>query len=72
MSKLSRRDFLKLYAALTAGAAFSGIPKMLSSARSDPGGKPSILVFVFDAMSARHLSLYGYSRRTTPNLEKFA
>jgi hypothetical protein len=30
------------------------------------------LIFVFDAMSARNLSLYGYRRQTTPNLEKFA
>jgi arylsulfatase A-like enzyme len=72
MAKINRRDFLKLYTALAAGAAFSGIPKMLSSARSNGSGKPNILVFVFDAMSARHLSLYGYSRKTTPNLEKFA
>ncbi|HSL29567.1 MAG TPA: sulfatase, partial [Anaerolineales bacterium] len=34
--------------------------------------KPNIIMLVFDAMSARHLSLYGYARRTTPNLEKFA
>ncbi|HSB02462.1 MAG TPA: sulfatase-like hydrolase/transferase, partial [Anaerolineales bacterium] len=57
---------------LAAGTAVSAIPKMLSSARSDNGGKPNILIFVFDAMSAQHLSLYGYARKTTPNLEKFA
>jgi len=72
MSQISRRDFLKLYAALAASAAFSGAPRLLSSALSNNGGKPNILIFVFDSMSARHLSLYGYGRMTTPNLEKFA
>jgi len=72
MTRISRRDFLKLYAALAASAAFSGAPRILSSAHSGNTDKPNILIFVFDAMSARHLSLYGYSRKTTPNLEKFA
>jgi len=72
MSRINRRDFLKLYAALLAGAAFSGASPLLSSAHSQNSDKPNILIFVFDAMSARHLSLYGYARKTTPNLEKFA
>jgi arylsulfatase A-like enzyme len=72
MSNISRRDFLKLNTALIASAAFSGAARYLSSAHSGQIGKPNILVFVFDAMSARHLSLYGYARNTTPNLEKFA
>ena len=45
---------------------------LLASATSQPTDKPNILILVFDAMSARNLSLYGYPRRTTPNLEKFA
>jgi len=72
MPRISRRDFLKLYAALAASAAFAGAPRFLSSARTEQSGKPNVLMFVFDAMSARHLSLYGYDRKTTPNLEKFA
>ncbi len=72
MSKISRRDFLKLSASLAASTAFSGFPKILSSADSNNDSRPNILVFVFDAMSAMHLSLYGYDRKTTPNLERFA
>lgn len=34
--------------------------------------KPNILIFVFDAMSARNLSVYGYPRPTSPFLEQFA
>ncbi|HEY6019278.1 MAG TPA: sulfatase-like hydrolase/transferase, partial [Candidatus Paceibacterota bacterium] len=71
MSKISRREFLKLNAAIAASAAVSGISPILSSARSSTS-RPNILVFVFDAMSALHLSLYGYARKTTPNLERFA
>jgi arylsulfatase A-like enzyme len=72
MSRITRREFLKASAALAASTAFAGASQILSSAHSQNTGKPNILIFVFDAMSARHLSLYGYARQTTPNLEKFA
>jgi len=72
MHRISRRDFLKTSAALVASATFASASRILSSAHSQAITKPNILVFVFDAMSARNLSLYGYGRRTTPNLEKFA
>ena len=68
---ISRRDFLKL-SALAAGSGLSGAARVLSANHLQDTAKPNILIFVFDAMSARHLSLYGYPRRTTPNLEKFA
>ena len=71
--RISRRDFLKL-SALAAGSALSGagVSRVLSANPLRQTGKPNILIFVFDAMSARHLSLHGYPRRTTPSLEKFA
>ncbi|HEX6034955.1 MAG TPA: sulfatase-like hydrolase/transferase [Anaerolineales bacterium] len=69
---MNRRDFLKTSAAVMAGAAFAGASQLLSAPDSQGRGKPNILIFVFDAMSARHLSLYGYERGTTPNLKKFA
>ena len=34
--------------------------------------KPNILLITVDALSARHTSLYGAERSTTPNLEAFA
>ena len=71
MTRINRRDFLKLNAALAAGAALSAASHVHSNA-SIQATRSNILIFVFDAMSARHLSLYGYPRRTTPNLEKFA
>jgi len=71
-NRVSRRDFLKASAALVASAALAGASPIFSSASSQNTGKPNILIFVFDAMSAQNLSLHGYSRRTTPNLQKFA
>ena len=72
MSAISRRDFLKASAALAGGAALAGITSHLYGAQTGSSGKPNILIFVFDAMSAHHLSLYGYPRDTTPYLRKFA
>jgi arylsulfatase A-like enzyme len=69
---MNRRDFLKTSAALVAGTSLAGLSRILSGAQSSNVDKPNILVFVFDAMSARHLSLYSYPRKTTPNLERFA
>jgi arylsulfatase A-like enzyme len=69
---LSRRNFLKINAALLAGSALAEVSRRFTLQPLTDTNKPNILIFVFDAMSARHLSLYGYSRKTTPNLEKFA
>ncbi len=74
MDGLSRRDFLKLAAAASAGAL---LPRALVEAAAYPsagrrGGLPNIIILLFDSMSARHLSLYGYPRETTPHLSRFA
>ncbi len=74
VSHFSRRSVLKL------GLSCLGVPligRTPQFANGRPGGspdrsKPNILFIVFDTLSARHLSLYGYRRRTTPNLERFA
>ena len=71
MTRLDRRDFLKASAALAASAAFAGASRFLSPAFSQ-SSRPNILILVFDALSARHLSLHGYERETAPNLAKFA
>lgn len=45
----------------------------------DPGGQknpnghlPNIILFASDGVEANHLSLYGYKRNTTPNLDRLA
>ena len=70
MKNLSRRDFLKLGGALSAGSLLSLSPSLRNL--KAPSDKPNIIVMVFDAMSAHNLSVYGYARRTTPGLEKIA
>jgi arylsulfatase A-like enzyme len=70
MSNLSRRDFLKLAGLASGTVALSQLaPQLLRRQTSDA---PNVIILVFDAMSARNLSLYGYQRDTTPNLRKFA
>ena len=75
-SSLNRRDFLKLagLASLSVVSASSSplarsLLDMLPKAGAQP---PNFLVVVFDALSARNMSLYGYPRANTPNLERFA
>ena len=74
MSKqINRRDFLKMVS-LTAGSFLLSdlLPNPSNVQAQGATGLPNIIIFVFDAMTARNLSLYGYPRKTTPNFEKFA
>ena len=68
----TRRDFLKFGTAISgalAAARLAARPNVLPASGSS---LPNVIIFVFDAMSAKHLSLYGYPRRTSPNFERFA
>ena len=68
MAQLTRRDFLKLASLFAAGTVSTLTVRSLQQA--DDG--PNIIIILFDAMSARHMSLYGYERETTPELSRFA
>jgi arylsulfatase A-like enzyme len=72
MVRITRRDFLKWAAAASTGTILSGAQPLSRSMLNQKTNKPNIFILLFDAMSARHLSVYGYPRRTTPNLERFA
>ncbi|HKJ28457.1 MAG TPA: sulfatase-like hydrolase/transferase [Anaerolineales bacterium] len=69
----NRRDFLKLAGAATLGAAAPKLPaiRTLPTRQAGPG-LLNVLIIVFDAFSARHISLYGYDRETTPNIARLA
>jgi arylsulfatase A-like enzyme len=71
MKKLSRRDFLKTASlfSLAAMTSSSWFP-FQSFKRQD--SRPNVILMIFDAMTARDLSLYGFRRQTTPNFERFA
>ncbi len=67
MSNISRRSFLKLVGAAAPAilfpAATTWAEKHLNQGDSS---KPNVIILLFDAMSARDLSLYGYPRPTSP------
>ena len=64
----SRRDFLKLLSALPVTL----LPKKFAWAAPATLQDPGVIILVCDAMPACNLSLYGYPRKTSPNLERFA
>jgi arylsulfatase A-like enzyme len=73
MKKISRRDFIKLgWGAVQAAAASSMVTRAGLAARAGAASQPNVVMLICDAMSAKNLSLYGYPRKTTPNLEKLA
>ena len=69
MKNISRRDFLKLLATIPAGMVLSELISQLEMSNSST---PNIIVIVLDALTARNMSLYGYPRHTTPNMERLA
>ena len=72
MSIYTRRDFLKLASLLSLGAMAPSFMKGVQATRQAQAGKKNVLVVVFDAFSASHLSLNGYQRETMPNLVRLA
>jgi len=75
--KISRRDFLKGSSALLGATLLHrllpGVGSVpLSQAKTGADARPNVLILVFDALSATNMSLYGYPRRTTPHMERFA
>jgi hypothetical protein len=69
MSNFSRRDFLNILGSLGLGLV---TPHVMGRSRNieTADDKKNILIVVFDALSANHLSEYGYVRETMPNLNR--
>ena len=69
-NNFSRRDFLKLLATLPLSAIGH---RLVPSALFNRTEKTqNVIIIVFDAFSAYHISLYGYQRETTPNISRLA
>lgn len=70
---LNRREFLKLLAFSTIAGGYN-LSQRADSMQPGPAdlSAPNIIVFLFDALSAKHLSLHGYQRETMPHLARFA
>ena len=69
MRGLSRREFLKLVSLAPIRIYSHPLSGLVKAATPS---NPNVIFLVFDAWSQPHVSLYGYRRRTMPNLEKFA
>lgn len=48
------------------------VGRPIAPAAPAPAGSPNLLILVLDTVRAESLSLYGYSRNTTPNLDRLA
>ncbi|MBI5933250.1 MAG: sulfatase-like hydrolase/transferase [Chloroflexi bacterium] len=72
MVKLTRRDFLKISSLTAAGLAWNALRAKAPRAERMQTRKPNIVILLADTMTAANLSLFGYPRQTTPNLERLA
>jgi arylsulfatase A-like enzyme len=71
--QINRRGFFKLFALTSlAGLGARGLSNFSHGPADQISGLPNIIIVVFDALSAKHVSTYGYHRDTTPNLTRFA
>ena len=69
-SQINRRDFLKLAGLLPLSLS---APRLLRSLDASLQGKQkNVIVIVFDALSAHDISLYGFPRETTTNINRLA
>lgn len=69
-TRVDRRAFLKQLTMLPAiSLAAQSSPHLAPAAQDRPS---NVIIVVFDALSATNMSLYGYPRETTPNIERFA
>ncbi len=69
---INRRDFLKLAGGLSFVHLVEKSGSDQKSLSQSGQSLPNIIILVLDALSARHLSLYGYPRNTSPNIDRFA
>lgn len=69
MKKFSRRDTLKLAVTAPLGLALS---QALTGRGRVQSPLPNVVFVVLDALTAQNMSLHGYPRNTTPNIERFA
>lgn len=70
-NKISRRDFLKLAGMASLGSIIPPSVQNLK-AGSIQGEKKNVLIVVFDSLTAKNISLFGYGRENMPNLTRLA
>ena len=71
--KITRRDFLRAataYGVVMLGTLFQHRWQAFDQPKDSSA--PNLIILLFDALSARNMSLYGYQRSTTPHMMRFA
>ena len=64
---------LFVFSVITLPPAFFNLSSASSAERTTSDqSRPNIIIILVDALRADHLSMYGYARKTSPNLEEFA
>src|SRR5574341_2088461 len=71
-NQFNRRDFLKLTGLLPLSFAAPRLLKTLDRQSAVQAKQKNVIVVIFDAFSAYDISVYGYSRQTTPNISRLA
>ncbi len=71
-NQITRRDFLKLAGLLPISVAAPRLLNSLDMIGSVQSNPQNVIVMVFDAWSAYHLSLYDYPRETVPTITRLA
>ncbi len=61
-----------LFAVVTRTGPAIGYRRQMAALPAAAAASPNVLLIVWDTVRAKNLSLYGYDRRTTPSLEKWA
>lgn len=67
---MNRRNFLKLAGAFPLALALP--PAVRRTLGGESRSRHNVIIVVFDAWSASNVSLYGYGRITTPNIDRIA
>src|SRR5512143_981122 len=70
-SSPNRRDILKMLALLPASLYFSRLAETAARPPASPDAR-NVLIVLLDALTAKNIQLYGYPRRTMPNLARMA
>ncbi len=71
-NQITRRDFLKLAGLLPISITTPRLLDSLDGLGATRNNPQNVIVIVFDAWSAYHVSLHGYRRETTPNIARLA
>lgn len=69
---VNRRDMLKILGTMPMATLLKTFGHRHEDISDEVSGVRNILILLFDTLSARHMSLYGYPRETTPNMDRFA